>query len=199
MRLQRLKKYALAAGGMLVLATMLLLATGRTSAVAAQISSVFVTNTASNPVPVTETSTDASGNIKVHEQGTASVNVTNSTLPVHEQGTASTSSADQTTLLDSFAGSVDPGFTEYNVDISSARTVRVMTNCFVAACSNILVRIYVTVDGRSYLNDEYSMTGALLAQTHVYDVLGQNLSVQFDNQNVGAVDNVGLAVFGRSN
>ena len=31
---------------------------------------------------------DEGGNVKVHEQGTATVNVANSTLPVHEQGTA---------------------------------------------------------------------------------------------------------------
>src|SRR5262245_60158704 len=33
---------------------------------------------------------DAQGNVKVHEQGTADVNVTNATVPVHEQGTANT-------------------------------------------------------------------------------------------------------------
>ena len=31
---------------------------------------------------------DSNGNVKVHEQGTANVNVTNTLLPVHEQGTA---------------------------------------------------------------------------------------------------------------
>ena len=53
MRLQPLKKYALGAGGMLVLVTAILLSTGRGSAVAAQISNVFVTNDASHAVPVT--------------------------------------------------------------------------------------------------------------------------------------------------
>jgi hypothetical protein len=37
------------------------------------------------------TNVDANGNVKVHEQGTASVDVTNSPLAVHEQGTASVS------------------------------------------------------------------------------------------------------------
>jgi hypothetical protein len=32
---------------------------------------------------------DAQGNVKVHEQGTANVNVTNTSVPVHEQGIAS--------------------------------------------------------------------------------------------------------------
>lgn len=44
--------------------------------------SVTVSNTASNPVPVREQNLDANGNIKVHEQGTANVNVTNSSLSV---------------------------------------------------------------------------------------------------------------------
>jgi len=43
---------------------------------------VFVTNDSSHPVPVREQNTDANGNIKVHEQGTANVNVTNSSLSV---------------------------------------------------------------------------------------------------------------------
>jgi hypothetical protein len=32
---------------------------------------------------------DANGNVKVHDQGTSDVNVTNSTVPVHEEGTSS--------------------------------------------------------------------------------------------------------------
>jgi hypothetical protein len=44
--------------------------------------SVTVNNTAGNPVPVREQNLDGSGNIKVHEQGTANVNVTNSSLTV---------------------------------------------------------------------------------------------------------------------
>jgi hypothetical protein len=49
---------------------------------AAPIASVFVTNDASTPVPVREQNLDANRNIKVHEQGTADVNVTNSSLPM---------------------------------------------------------------------------------------------------------------------
>jgi hypothetical protein len=52
------------------------------AAVASSISNVFVTNDSSHPVPVREQNTDANGNIKVHEQGTANVNVTNSNLSV---------------------------------------------------------------------------------------------------------------------
>jgi hypothetical protein len=38
---------------------------------------IFISNDSSNPVPVQEQRTDANGNIKVHEQGTANVNVGN--------------------------------------------------------------------------------------------------------------------------
>ena len=43
---------------------------------------VFVTNGRSHPVPVREQNVDANGNIKVHEQGTASVDVRNRRLTV---------------------------------------------------------------------------------------------------------------------
>lgn len=49
---------------------------------ASSLLNVFVTNDSSHPVPAREQNTDANGNIKVHEQGTANVSVTNSSLPV---------------------------------------------------------------------------------------------------------------------
>jgi hypothetical protein len=85
MRPPRWKTYGLGAGGMLVVVMAILLATGWSSAVAKQLSDVFVTNDAAHPVPVQEQRTDANGNIKVHEQGTANVNVTNASLPVASQ------------------------------------------------------------------------------------------------------------------
>jgi len=44
--------------------------------------SVTVVNTAADPVPVREQNLDGSGRIRVHEGGTASVNVTNSSVTV---------------------------------------------------------------------------------------------------------------------
>src|SRR6476620_6958377 len=44
--------------------------------------SVTVNNKPGNAVPVREQNLDGSGNVKVHEQGTANVNVTNSSLTV---------------------------------------------------------------------------------------------------------------------
>jgi len=46
--------------------------------------SVTVSNTAAQAVPVREQNLDGNGNIKVHEQETANVNVTNSSLSVAE-------------------------------------------------------------------------------------------------------------------
>jgi hypothetical protein len=47
--------------------------------------SVTIDNTAANPVPVREQNLDRTGNIKVHEQGTASVHVENTSLAVAPQ------------------------------------------------------------------------------------------------------------------
>ena len=71
----RLKKHATSLLATLSLVTIVLLVTGWGSAAAANISSVFVTNGSSNPVPVREQNLDGS-NIRVHEEGTANVNVT---------------------------------------------------------------------------------------------------------------------------
>jgi hypothetical protein len=38
-----------------------------------------------------------------------------------------------------------------------------------------------------------------LAETRVFDVLGTTLAVQLQNNNPGAVSNIGVAVFGRAN
>jgi hypothetical protein len=46
------------------------------------IPSMFVANDKKQPLPVEEQNLDADGNIKVHEQGTADVNVTNGSLRV---------------------------------------------------------------------------------------------------------------------
>jgi hypothetical protein len=75
-------RYLTVGVGVTVLATLVLPATG--SAIATTIGNVFVTNTATHPVPVHETNIDAHGNVKVHEQGTANVNVTNSSLSVRQ-------------------------------------------------------------------------------------------------------------------
>jgi len=66
-------RYVMAGIGFAMLVTIVLLATGWGSAVAANVSRVLITNTARKPVPVTPT-----GTVPVHEQGTANVNLTGS-------------------------------------------------------------------------------------------------------------------------
>ena len=87
----KLTRWGLTVVTMVSVATVVLLVTGWGSAAASATMNVIVGNTASNPVPVHETNTDASGNIKVHEQGTASVNVTNTSVPVRGNLTVSQS------------------------------------------------------------------------------------------------------------
>ena len=161
---------------------------------------------------------DGSGNVKVHERGTAAVNVTNTSLPVREQGTvpvaqsgtwtvglsgtAKVTSGDQTTLVGSYTGAPDGGgaFTEaVDADISNYKTVRVMANCFSgSACANIAVNVYAIVGSRSFLIDTFPMQN-FLSQTRVFDALSGNIAVQLQNNNGGAIPNIGVAVFGRAN
>jgi hypothetical protein len=163
---------------------------------------VIVTNT---PLPVTGTvgvegdvnvtgDVGVSGTVGASQSGTWNVGIT---------GTPGVTSADMTTLLGSFAGSVPGGgvFTEAvsGANASGSRSVRVMTNCFVgAACANINVRVYTVVGNRSYLVDQFPMQNFVVAGG-VYDVIGTNISVQLQNSNGGATENVGVAVFGRAN
>jgi hypothetical protein len=102
MLLRRLKKYAIGAGGMLVLVMAILLATGWGSAVAAQITSVFITNDSAHAVPV-------------HEQGTANVSLSTSGNGV--------TSADKTQLLFQHVFTFRDG---QNVDVSAYKTVRIV-------------------------------------------------------------------------
>lgn len=70
--MKRMRRYGSTLLATTSLVTIVLLVTGWGSALAAQVSSVLVANTSSNPVPVQAVDT-----VPVHEQGTASVNVGN--------------------------------------------------------------------------------------------------------------------------
>jgi hypothetical protein len=103
------RRVVLAASG-LVLAVVILVASGWGSAVAAQISKVFVTNDSAHPVPVQEQRTDANGNIKVHEQGTANVNVTNGSLNV----------ASPTPITEGGSSTVTNGTRDFDVPVTAS-------------------------------------------------------------------------------
>ncbi len=158
---------------------------------------VIVINT---PLPVTGT-VGVSGTVDV--TGTVGIS---GTVPVSGNvgitGTPKVTSADKTTLAGSYVGAPEGGgaFTEAVFeDVSGARSVRVMTNCFSGgACANITVNVYSIVGSRSYLVDTFPMQNFLVAG-HVYDVIGELLAVQLQNNNAGAIPNVGVAVYARAN
>jgi hypothetical protein len=111
-------------------------------------------------------------------------------------------SADTTTLAGSFVGSPAGGgaFTAaVSADVTHDRTVRVLTNCFSgSACGNITVNVYSIVGSRSYLVDQFVMTN-FLSRTRTYEVVGELLAVQLQNNNPTATPNIGVAVYGRAN
>jgi hypothetical protein len=91
---------------------------------ASTMTSVFVSNAKTSPVPVQEVNTDANGNIKVHEQGTAAVSVSgtpnvtiaNTTVPVHEQGTAAVrSDNEEVSIRDQIGNDTSNSCTDNNV------------------------------------------------------------------------------------
>jgi hypothetical protein len=84
-----------------------------------------------------------------------------------------------------------------DAEITSDRSVRI-ANCFAGGdCANILVRAYIA-NSHSFLIDQFPMQN-FLAQTRVYNVLRTTLAVQLQNNNLSAVSNIGVAVFGRAN
>ena len=202
-----MRKYAIVAGGLLL--SLVLGATVFSQPVAWAAQSVSATII--GPL-------DGQGNVAVHEQGTANVSVTNSQLAVREQGTVpasqsgtwhvsvdgkpSVTSADHTARGGTYTRAPQGSgvFTQaVDADITGYRSVRVATNCFAGGdCANILVRVYSIAGGRSFLIDQFPMQN-FLAQTRVFDVLGTTLAVQLQNNNPGAVLNIGVAVFGRAN
>jgi hypothetical protein len=148
-------------------------------------------NVVNTPVPVTGT-LEVSGAIAATQSGEWTVGIT---------GPAAVTSGDQTVLIDSFAGDIDPGFNEvaFGNNIAAFKTVRVHTNCFLgASCASILVRVYTVVGGRSYLVEEFPMPN-FVAGTRVYDVIGTNVTVQLVNNTGAVATNIGAAVFGRAN
>jgi hypothetical protein len=103
---------------------------------------VTVVNTPAQAVPGREQNTDGGGNIKVHEQGTADVNVTNTSVPTHEQGTAdvhvtnsSLSIAGPAPVVDGGSNGVStfPGQSVTNTGIQTATSVSIALSPGVAA------------------------------------------------------------------
>ncbi len=139
--------------------------------------SVTVANTPSNPVPV-------------QQQGTASVNVTNTSLAVHDQAT--------TQLL--ATGTVSDTNTSLpDIDVSGYKEVRVSASFI--ACNPAGGSGFLLIDAKEG-GTEYTVGGTNLCQnspngfTQVLDVPGRTLGIR-----CAACTNVaiGLAVLGRAN
>ena len=156
---------------------------------------VSVVNT---PLPVTG-SIDVSGPIAATQSGAWTVGISG-TPTVELGGTSAVSSADQTVLIDSFAGDIVAGFNEVAFgDATGFKSVRVLTNCFLGAtCASVVVRVYTIVGGRSYLVEQFPMQ-SFVADTRVYDVIGTNVTIQLVNNSGGSLSNIGAAIFGRAN
>jgi hypothetical protein len=175
MRLRGLKKYAIGAGAMLVLVIAVVLATGSGAAVAAQISSVFVTNDTSHPVPV-------------HEQGTASVNVTNSNLVVHEQ------QATQLIQLGDLSAS-NPALPP--IDVSAYREIRIVHGA--VRCNGGSDPYFVEATEPSSQNRFLVAGGNICGSNSVNDLIevpGRTIQISCSCQ---LDDGTEIAVFGRTN
>ena len=144
-----------------------------------------------NPTVPVSGSVGVTGTVAATQSGPWNVAIT---------GTPTVSLGGQTQLLDRFSGTIVPSFNEVASATTTAhKTIRVVSNCFVGAtCGNVLVRIYTIVESRSYLLEQFPMQ-SFVADTRVYDVPGQSIAVQLVNNTGGNVENVGVAIFGRTN
>jgi hypothetical protein len=170
MGLRRCKKYAIGAGAMLALVFAIVLATGSGSAVAAQVTSVFVNNDAAHPVPV---------------------NVQNTTVPVSERSTT------QLLWSGDLSG---PSGSSPTMDVSGFTEIRVSNSfiaCAPAGSGNDFVAIEALEGGVPYTVDVIHIcNGPTFAPFNAaYDVPGRTLRVTcYCDANTG----LGLAVFGRT-
>jgi hypothetical protein len=144
---------------------------------------VIVANTADNPVPVTQT-------------GTANVNVTNTdengNIKVHEQGTASVQAVDQTERAFTRAYN---GNAEDTIDVSAFREIRVyanVDNCVAPGFQPATVVIKVLTGGGSPVVLD-TFTVACVDQSRTYEIPGQRLLLEWHGTG-GAV-----TMFGRAN
>jgi hypothetical protein len=146
---------------------------------AGSVQSVFVSNSKTSPVAVQEVNTDASGNIKVHEQGTAPV-----------------TAADETQLL------LEHHFTNtkesQTLDVSGYREIRIsFSDCGVDAQGRpVYLEIYdLGPSGQRYFVDKTSVSCSS-PFGRVYDVPGRQIELT-----VGALErpDFSIAVYGRAN
>lgn len=210
----RLGRWGATVVTMVSVATAVLLATGWGSAVAANVGSVFVANTPSNPVPVHEqgtanvkvtnttplavgeTNTDANGNIKVHEQGTANVAIT---------GTPTVKSGDTAAILDQSGGdvTVSPGqrltLNPNSEDVSAYREVTLYLQ-FIGGDFQTDTELWSdTSDGSPYFFAFDHLTPQDLRVVKTYDPAPAKLLLQLWNNSTTSDTQVEYTIVGRTN
>ncbi len=196
---------------------------------ASPFTAVIIGNTSSNPVPVKDQNLDGNGNLKVHEQGTASVNVANASLPVREQnvdadgnlkvreqgvvntaqsgswhvsldGTPGVTSADTTTVLGSLAHDLAAS-SNYTVYFGDISQAKsVRVLAYCAGSACSNVKVEVdAVVNNSFYTIDEFSPQSSSTTPHLYDEPGETLIVSLVNNNTSAVSNVHVAVLGRAN
>jgi hypothetical protein len=152
---------------------------------AAPVSSVFVSNDASRPVPVREVNTDGGGAIKVHEQGTVAVSEEVATELIARQ----------------IINAAVPALT---VDVSSYREIRLASNGW--GCdggATVSLSMLAVESGASYPIDAIPVCDAGTsvgvkamrdALNRTYEIPGRTLRLEITGDG-----GIGLAIFGRRN
>jgi hypothetical protein len=130
---------------------------------------------------------DGQGNVKVHEQGTANVNVTNSTVPVHEQGTTNVKASDQTQVVLKRDFATDQDVT---IAVDAYREIRVELNCSAGDELAIVDPLSTNAFGPNILDILHC------EQSRVYETPGTTLVLHVA---VGTFDQPTVVVYGRSN
>jgi hypothetical protein len=219
--MSRLGRWGVTVVTMVSVATVVLLVSGWGSALAANVSSVFVTNTASNPVPVheygtanvkvtnttplpvSETNTDANGNLKVHEQGTANV-AQSGTWNVGITGTPTVKSGDVASVLgQSGCTPLSPGqrltLNPDHEDVSAYREVTLYLQ-FCGGDFNTDTELWSdTTDGSPYAFafDHQDSLGLQVVKT--YDPAPANLQLQLWNDSTTSETDIEYTIVGRTN
>jgi hypothetical protein len=219
--MSRLGRWGVTVVTMVSVATVVLLITGWGSALAANVTSVLVTNTASNPVPVhqqgtanvnvtnttpvsvNEINTDANGNIKVHEQGTANV-AQSGTWNVGITGTPTVKSGDVATVLDQGANvAVSPGqrltLNPDGEDVSAYREVTLYLEFVGGEFNTDTTLVSLTDDGSPFLFAFDDLEPQDLRVVKTYDPVPAKLVLQLWNNSTTSGTNIDYTIVGRTN
>lgn len=171
---------------MVTVATVLLLVTGWGAALGANVSSVLVANKPTQPIPVTETNTDANGNIRVHEQGTLTVK-SGDTANVLGQGGNVTVGPGQRLTLNPDAE-----------DVSAYREVTVYLE-FIGGDFTGTELVALTDDGSPFLFAFDDLVPQEIRVVKTYEPAPAKLVLQLWNHSTTADVDIDYTIVGRTN